>query len=186
VLWVPPSLLATRMPGVGVDYQRHLLRFGHIAPYDVFAVTEHSEASVHPKPGSWNPDIRFHFDQRDVDLLKRGVDILCDICWASGAEAILPGIHGLPEILHSREETEILRRTKIRATDPIVASNHAFGSTRMSRRAEDGVVDERGRCHGLDNVYVADTGVFPGSPAVNPMHVCMALADYIASGIAAA
>ena len=183
VLWVPPSLLATRMPGVGQDYQRHLLRFGHIAPYDVFAVTEHSQASVHPRRGSWNPDIRFHFDQRDVDRLKRGVDILCDICWASGAEAILPGIHGLPEIVRSKQETEALQRTRIRATDPIVASNHAFGTTRMSRLPADGVVDEHGRCHDADNVYVADTGIFPDSPAVNPMHVCMALADYIAAGI---
>ena len=35
------------------------------------------------------------------------------------------------------------------------------------------------------NLYVADTGIFADSPAVNPMHTCMALADYIAQGIAA-
>jgi choline dehydrogenase-like flavoprotein len=67
----------------------------------------------------------------------------------------------------------------------ISAANHAFGTTRMSRRAKDGVVDEGGRCHDTENVFVADTGVFPGSPAVNPMLTCMALADMVASGIAA-
>jgi len=55
----------------------------------------------------------------------------------------------------------------------------------MSRRAADGVVDEDGRCHVLDNLYVVDTSIFPGSPAVNPMLTCMALADRIARGLAA-
>jgi choline dehydrogenase-like flavoprotein len=55
----------------------------------------------------------------------------------------------------------------------------------MSRDPKAGVVDEDGRCHDVDNLYIADTGIFPGSPAVNPMLTCMALADHIAHGIAA-
>ena len=81
-----------------------------------------------------------------------------------------------------REAGVVLRRLDGR--DTITAANHAFGSARMSRRSADGVVDEDGRCHDLDNVYVADTSIFPGSPAVNPMLTCMALADRIACGIA--
>lgn len=185
VLWVPPGLLATRMPGVGLEYQRHLMRFGHLAPYDVIIQTTHSTGRVTTRPGSWHPDIRFHMDSRDVELLQRGAAILSDICWASGATAILPGINGMPELIASKSDAEVLRRRKMKATDPIVASNHAFSSTRMSRRPTEGVVDVTGRCHDLDNVYVVDTGIFPDSPAVNPMHTCMALADYVARGIAA-
>ncbi|MBW2525754.1 MAG: GMC family oxidoreductase [Deltaproteobacteria bacterium] len=185
VLWVPPGVLATRMPGVGIDYQRHLMRFGHLAPYDVIIQTKHSTGRVALRPGSWHPDIRFHMDQRDVDLLRRGAALLSDVCWASGAEAILPGINGMPELIESRDEAEVIRKTKMKATDPIIASNHAFSSTRMSRNPKEGVVDVTGRCHDLDNVYIADTGIFPDSPAVNPMHTCMALADYIAQNIAA-
>lgn len=184
VLWVPPGVLATRMPGVGVDYQEHLLRFGHMAPYDVFVQTKHSRGSIGLKPGSWHPDIRYQLDQRDVDCLQRGTALLSDICWASGAEAILPGIHGMPELIRSKEQAEVLRQRTMRATDPIIASNHAFSSTRMSHRASDGVVDDTGRCHDLENLYIVDTGIFPTSPAVNPMHTCMALADYVAQGIA--
>ena len=33
------------------------------------------------------------------------------------------------------------------------AANHAFGTTRMSKRPEDGVVDADGRCHDTDNVF---------------------------------
>ncbi len=186
VLWVPPQLLATRMPGVGHDYQEHLLRFGHYAPFDVIIVTEHSKASVNAKAGSWDPDLKFNFHQRDVDKLQKGTEILADICWASGAEAILPGLNGMPAMLHSkREADEAFSKYRMRAGDPVTASNHAFGSTRMSKNPKEGVVDQTGRCHDTDNVYVVDTGIFSGSPAVNPMHTCMALADYIAQGIIA-
>ena len=79
----------------------------------------------------------------------------------------------------------MLKTRPIRPEDTISAANHAFGSTRMSKRPEDGVVDEDGRCHELDNLYITDTGILPGSPAVNPMLTTMALADRIARGIAA-
>ena len=39
-----------------------------------------------------------------------------------------------------------------------------------------GVVDELGRCHDFDNLYIADTGVFPRCTSVNPMLTGMALA----------
>jgi choline dehydrogenase-like flavoprotein len=47
-----------------------------------------------------------------------------------------------------------------------------------------GVVDELGRCHDVENLYVADTGVLPRSPSVNPMFTTMALAHRTALTIA--
>jgi choline dehydrogenase-like flavoprotein len=183
VLWSPPSVLATRLPGVGHEFQHHLLNYGHMAPFDVIIAAEHSRGTVSPKRTGWNPDITFDFAREDVALIQRGLGILSDICWAAGADSILPGIHGLPEQIRSKAEAERLRTQRMDAKHMITASNHAFSTTRMSRRPEDGVVDEHGRCHGLDNVYVADTGIFPGSPAVNPMLTCMAMADKIAHGL---
>ena len=184
VLWAPPAVLATRLPGVGAEFQRHLAGYERMAPYDVFVAAEHSRGQVRPKPWSSEPDIRFQLEQPDVDLLIRGLSILSDIAWAAGAVEVLPGLHGIPERLRSRDESQILRTRRFDARDTVVASNHTFGTTRMSRHAADGVVDEDGRCHELDNVYVADTGIFVGSPAVNPMLTVMALADRIAGGIA--
>ena len=45
-------------------------------------------------------------------------------------------------------------------------------------------MDEDGLCHDTDNLYIADTGIFAASPAVNPMLTVMALADRIAEKIA--
>jgi len=185
VLWSPPAVLAARLPGIGHDYQRHLLRYDRMAPFDVIIAAERSRGTVRARRSGWDPDLTFHFDDDDMALIQRGLGILSDICWASGAIGILPGIHGVPELLESRADSEVLKTKKIVAADTISAANHAFGTTRMAKRPEDGAVDEDGRCHGMDNLYIADTGVFPGSPAVNPMLTCMAIADRIAQGIAA-
>jgi len=185
VLWSPPAVLAARFPGLGHDFQRHLRMYDRMAPFDVIVAADHSRGTVRPRRGSWDPEIRYELDPHDVERLQRGMGILSDICWAAGAESILPGLFGVPDLLSSREEAEILKRARLDARHTVTAANHAFGTARMSRRPADGVVDESGRCHDLDNVYVADTSIFPGSPAVNPMLTCMALADRIACGIAA-
>jgi len=117
-------------------------------------------------------------------FIQRGLGILSDICWASGATSILPGIHGVPEQIHSRGESEILRTTDMEGAHTITAANHAFGTARMAKRPEDGVVDSWGRVFDTDGLFIADTSIFAGSPAVNPMLTCMALADRIALGIA--
>jgi choline dehydrogenase-like flavoprotein len=185
VLWSPPAVLAARLPGVGHDYQRYLLQYDRMAPFDVIIAADRSRGAVRARRSGWDPDITFHFDDADMVVLQRGLGILSDICWASGAVGILPGLHGVPELLESKADAELLRTKKLAPADTISAANHAFGTTRMSLRPEDGVVDEDGRFHDLDNLFIADTGIFPGSPAVNPMLTCMAMADRIAQGIAA-
>ncbi len=184
VLWAPPAILATRLPGTGHDYQRNLLSYDRMAPFDVIAGAYRSRGRVRASKFGWNPRISFDLHEEDMARLMKGLRILSDICWASGAVGILPGINGIPDILFSRQEAEILRTKTFKPSDAVIGSNHAFGTTRMSKRSQDGVVDEHGRHHEIRNLYVADTGIFVGSPAVNPMLTCMALADRIAQGIA--
>jgi choline dehydrogenase-like flavoprotein len=54
----------------------------------------------------------------------------------------------------------------------------------MSRNPALGVVDERFRVHGYENLYVCDASVFPSSITVNPQLTVMALADYAAARVA--
>lgn len=184
VLWSPPAVLATRLPGCGHAYQDHLLRYDHMAPYDVICAADDSSGSVRLRRDSHNPDLTWDFAQTDFEIMQKGLGILSDICWAGGAEAILPGLNGIGEVLRSPGEAEIIRNHRLRPKDTITASNHAFCTTRMSTDPAKGVVDELGRCHDLDNLYVADTGIFAASSGVNPMLLCMALADRIALEIA--
>lgn len=76
------------------------------------------------------------------------------------------------------------------ATDPesfpVGVGFHHMGTLRMATRPEDGVVDADCRVHGVDNLYVAGSAVFPTTGAATPTFTIAALAirlaDHLASG----
>ncbi|HMN80434.1 MAG TPA: GMC family oxidoreductase [Burkholderiaceae bacterium] len=63
--------------------------------------------------------------------------------------------------------------------------NHHMGGTRMSRNARDGVVDADCRVHGLRNLFVAGSSVFPSAGHANPtltiVQLALRLADHLAA-----
>ena len=63
-------------------------------------------------------------------------------------------------------------------TKPIPVGPHApqMGTTRMSRDPRDGVVNEDCRVHGVSNLYVAGSGVFPTGGGINPTLTIVLLA----------
>ena len=60
--------------------------------------------------------------------------------------------------------------------DQIDASAHHMGTTRMARARQEGVVDENCRVHGVENLYVASSSVFPTAGHANPTLTVLALA----------
>lgn len=54
--------------------------------------------------------------------------------------------------------------------------SHHMGTTRMSENAEGGVVDAHGRVHGMENLHVAGSSVFPTYGFSNPTLTIVALA----------
>lgn len=65
-------------------------------------------------------------------------------------------------------------------------SAHMMGGTPMSAREADGVADSHGRVWGLDNLFLAGSGLFPTGGAANPTFTLLALARRAAPAIAAA
>jgi choline dehydrogenase-like flavoprotein len=66
---------------------------------------------------------------------------------------------------------------------PPTPSSHNLGTTRMSARPEDGVVNEFGRAHEVPNLFVSDGSVMTTGAAANPTLTIVALtlrqADHI-------
>lgn len=73
-----------------------------------------------------------------------------------------------------------LRSALGRETDPwpaqIRGARHHMGTTRMHPDPRHGVVDANSRVHGIGNLYVAGSSVFPTSGAANPTLTIVALA----------
>jgi choline dehydrogenase-like flavoprotein len=66
-------------------------------------------------------------------------------------------------------------------TDPLISAHpiggyHHMGTTRMSSDPRSGVVDGHGRVHGVENLYLAGSSVFPTSGWANPTLTIAALA----------
>jgi choline dehydrogenase-like flavoprotein len=63
------------------------------------------------------------------------------------------------------------------------ASRHHMGTTRMNADPKKGVVDPEGRVHGINNLHVAGSSVFPTSGIANPtltiLALVMRLADHL-------
>jgi choline dehydrogenase-like flavoprotein len=56
------------------------------------------------------------------------------------------------------------------------ASRHHMGTTRMHADPRQGVVDPDGRVHGVANLHIAGSSVFPTSGIANPTLTLLALA----------
>jgi choline dehydrogenase-like flavoprotein len=99
--------------------------------------------------------------------------------WKIGAEETASLVR-LQELLGERLKSrglgtldgEELRRGTPAYTD----ASHHIGTTRMSSSPKQGVVDTECRLHGVDNLYLAGSSVFPTAGCANPTLTLVALA----------
>lgn len=183
-LWAPPGVFAVRMPGFGLDLKRRLAELDRATIFDAIATCHRSLGTVRARRRSMDPLLTWHFHPEDVKVMGRSLQVMAEMLFAAGATKILPGVHGVPEEIHSPAEAEVLWKREFKATDFVAASNHAFCTTRMHGDPGRGVVDEWGRSHDVDGLYLVDTGIFPRCTSVNPMFTGMALAHRSAAAIA--
>jgi len=66
--------------------------------------------------------------------------------------------------------------THPRGEAPMSVVGYSCGTCRMGTDPASSVVNADGRCHELDNLYIADTSVFPSCPSVGPGLTAIALA----------
>lgn len=93
------------------------------------------------------------------------------------------------------EAADWVRERRGWRSDPLVSAHplggyHHMGTTRMSADPRRGVTDARGRVHGVENLYVVGSSVFPTSGWANPTLTIVALtlrtSESIALGLARA
>jgi hypothetical protein len=73
-------------------------------------------------------------------------------------------------------------------TEKVSDVAHHMGTVRMSDNQKDGVVDSNCQVHGVDNLYVASTAVYPTSSHSNPtftlLMLCLRMADRLKTELA--
>ena len=145
-------------------------------PRGIYSLHYHSEQipqmsnRVRLKPASDRLSIDFNYDEQDASSVVRAHEILDRALRRSGKGYLK--YWQRPE----DRETHVLAQ----ASD----GYHQIGTARMGRSEQDSVVDTDCRVHGMKNLFLAGSAVFPTSGQANPTFTAVALAARLAAHIA--
>jgi choline dehydrogenase-like flavoprotein len=114
-------------------------------------------------------ELHWHWSQQDMELTLKTQD------WF--ARALEHAGLGRVERVRQADGSPHLARP--------AGSHHLMGTTRMHNDPRQGVVDAHCRVHGLDNLYVAGSSVFPTGGYANPTLTLVALALRLADHLKA-
>ncbi|AKT43663.1 GMC family oxidoreductase N-terminal domain-containing protein [Chondromyces crocatus] len=178
---LPLELAGVRMAGFGAAFQEKIGDYDRTA---VWGVQVRGEAEGRVRSGLLGPAIRYTPAPEDMERIRRGARILCEMHLEAGAERVYPGVHGGPEVVTSARELVKLDDLPVDPRAWSLIISHVFGTCRMSRDERGGVVGHDFGVHGLKGLWVVDASIFPTTPGVNPQHSIMALAMLAAERIA--
>lgn len=148
------------------DYAHYGIYYAMIRPDGV--------GRIHAVPFARDPIATYALTERDWRRLAEGARLLAKALFAAGAETITPSISGHPG-WHSASEAESDNLVQIRQRGALMTV-HLFGSCPMGANKDVFPVNPDGCLVGMENLYLADGGILPGAPGVNPQATIMALA----------
>lgn len=177
-----PANLASFVSDLPPDeHFRVMRRFHHTTSITVTLKDDPAKSRVVLKDG--RPQLDFRESARDIENLRR-----CFLEAARGFLAVGARRVFLPLLRPPQIETEAdlkkIEALKFGYEDLLLYSDHTSGGNAFGADERRGVVDAGGRVHGTDNLYVADSSLFPTAPGVNPSWTIMALARHVAAGLA--
>jgi choline dehydrogenase-like flavoprotein len=177
---VPLEMTMGMTQMIGPEIVRIAERYDHIASFG-FMVEDTSRGRVREVMGQ--PMITYNLTEQDVAHIKRAMDVLAQVYFASGAKRVLTPFYGF-DTLDSPADLERLRRTNLRPWDLDLSAYHPLGTARMGRDPASSVVGPDHEMHDVQKLYVVDGAAVPTSLGVNPQVTIMALATRAAEKIA--
>jgi choline dehydrogenase-like flavoprotein len=115
-------------------------------------------------------DLDWRPSQRTLSSLKKSVDVLASEVGRAGIGRLYSYVHS-PVKLPS-------------AWPQFTGGHHHMGTTRMHPEPAQGVVDADCRVHGIDNLFIAGSAVFPSVGYANPTLTLVALSARLARHLA--
>jgi choline dehydrogenase-like flavoprotein len=171
-----PTMLTARKvasahPGLDLSGWAARPDAGHFRVFEVVHQTEQSPdpdnrivlAADRDRFGRRIPILRWRWTPQDRERITRSRDLYADAFTAAGFGEMIQRDwdHGQPRM--------------------VGGNHHHMGGTRMSTDPATGVVDPDARVHGLANLFVAGSSVFPGGGSVNPTLTIVALSLRLAA-----
>lgn len=146
-VFAPPVGIAMLLPGIGVEHARYMRDIRHLACIEV-AVRDTAPGRIRvSKRGT--PVIEKRLDAEDRRRQAAGLEAVRNIFGATGALEVLEGTLGV--------------------------ALHLQGGCNMGTDPTRSVTGPDFRLHGHDDVWAADSSVFPNAPGINPAFTIMAM-----------
>jgi choline dehydrogenase-like flavoprotein len=130
------------------------------------------------------PKIHYALALPDAAALRRAMLAAGQLHFAAGAREVRT-LHRRPIIARSPAELAPIADRPMAPHDLFVSSAHVNGTCRMTADRRLGGCSPDGERWGAPGLFIADGSVLPTAPGVNPQLTIMAIADVIASRIAA-
>lgn len=171
----------------------YLLTPKELMPHPIYRWYWAARNRFHPRPDGRSRVVVYFCEQRPDRssrvTLGSGTDPLgvprLELHWRLDSE-ITRSLLALQEVLRVR-----LREAGIGELEPgteeprYTDASHHMGTTRMGATQRTGVVDSDCRVHGVDNLYMAGSSVFPSAGHANPTLTIVALALRLAGRLGA-
>jgi len=180
-LSLPPEILMVRIPGIGKDWVKRLKEMPRLA---VWGVALKAEGKGRVRPGLIAPRISFRFTTRDVRVMFEGAKIIGKMFFAAGAEAVYPGIYGMPDEVTKPEDLEELNNIPPDPRRYFSVATHLFATCRMGADPASSVVGPGFECHEVPGLFITDASALPTNLGVNPQLTIMAFSAMAAELLA--
>jgi choline dehydrogenase-like flavoprotein len=177
----PAGAQALFMPGWFDVHRANMLRYPYMTCLGAVVGSARNATVRRSLLGGVNLD--YTPTPADFAALLDGLALAGRIMLAAGARRVMPASFRFHEFTESAQ-LDALPSLLRDNSDLSVNSVHPQGGNALSRDRLKGVVDERFRVHGMENLFVCDASVFPSPITVNPQMTVMALARYAADDIA--
>lgn len=180
--FAPPLVFSLRLGGWFLSHFNRMSRYRHFVDGGVMVGTDPTGVVTLDRRKRVQIDLTF--SERDMERLVRGLKTLSRIYLAGGAQRAYPSSYELLEFADEADLDQLGQRIR-RADDLVAGSAHPQGGNPMSEDPSRGVVGLNFRVHGYENLYVADSSVFPRNIWANCQATVMAMSHYAATHVAA-
>ena len=182
-----PLLLSTTMAGFGEEHAAMMRQFPHVQGLlallrDGFHPDAPGGSVALDRHGA--PVLDYRLTPFVWDGARRALLSMAEIQFAAGARSVLP-VHELAQSYTSWQQArEAINGLPFKNLLLRVVSAHVMGGCGMAADARHGVVDGKGRYHGVANLSVHDGSLFPTSIGANPQLSIYGMVARLASGLA--
>jgi len=174
-----PIGTASLLPGMGKEHQLLMKKYPYLCTITPM-LHDYSSGSVSEKIGG-GVNINYKLTQEDLVQLTMGINKSVEILFAAGAvEVLIPG----RKLIRVRSLSEYKKiNFQVKQGEMEIVSVHPMSSVWMGDDVKSSCVDLRGKYHHLDNLFIADTSLFPTSIGVPPQLSAYTFGHFVAENI---